>query len=131
MLPGSVIDESLEKIKGSDKSFKIDFENKTIGEIIEGKEALGQAIHIALITQRYKYPVFSHAFGTELEKAFEEGYMKAMGKVKNAICDSLLCDDRITGIESFEFERQGTKMGVKFTVRSIYGTIDCEEVFNG
>lgn len=126
MLPESSIEETDESVNKSNRAFEIDFENKKTGGIIEGKQALMQSVRIALITQRYRYPVFSHAYGTDLEKAFEDGYVMAMGKVKNAIYDSLICDDRILGVDSFEFERQGTRMIVKFNIKTVYGDYEYE-----
>ena len=128
MLPSSTINETEISEKKSNKAFEIDFENKKLGGIIDSRDALKQAIHIALITKRYKYPVFSHSYGTDYGDAFEEGYMKAMGKVKNAICDSLLCDDRIIAVEDFAFERRVGKMGVSFKVVTNLGDIEIAEV---
>ncbi len=128
MIPTSTINETDISKKKSNKAFRIDFENKKIGEIIDSRDALKQAIHIALITKRYEYPVFSHSYGTDYGEAFEEGYAKAMGKVKNAICDSLLCDDRIIAVEDFAFERKVGKMGVSFKVVTNLGDIEIAEV---
>lgn len=122
MLPVSrIIEESLAVSDTSDRAYAMDFENKKIGGIIEGKAALSQAIRLTLMTERYKYPVFSHSFGVSLEDALEEGYVKAMGKVKNEICSALLCDSRISEVKNFEFERMGTKMKVSFDVVTMYG----------
>lgn len=128
MLPISSIDEVVETKTKTNKTFKIDFENGKIGGVIDEKEALKQAVHIAIITQRYKYAIFSHSYGTELESALDEGYVKGMGRVKNAICESLLCDDRIKAVEDFEFERRGGAMMVKFRVVSSLGDVDVTEV---
>ncbi len=130
MLPSSTIDETEVSEKKSNKAFEIDFENKKLGGIIDSREALKQAIHIALITQRYKYPVFSHSYGTDYDEAFDDGYMKAMGKVKNAVCDSLLCDDRISAVEDFEFERKVGKIAVSFRVVTNLGDIEMTEVID-
>lgn len=125
MLPENNLDTTGAKAE-SDKAFAIDFDNKTIDGMIEGREALMQAIRMALMTQRYKYPVFSHDYGTDFEGVFNEGYLKAMGKAKNAIYDSLIYDSRIKSIDDFEFERKGTKMIIRFTVLSVYGSIKYE-----
>lgn len=123
MLPSSSISTEETSYNESEKAFEIDFENKKIGGIIDGKAAMLQAVKLALMTQRYKYPVFSHSFGTDYKEIFEEENTKAMGKIKTAICDSLLCDSRIEEISNFQFERMGSKIAVAFTVKSIYGNI--------
>lgn len=126
MLPKNHVIEELNDIKLQERAFKLDFDKKKLDGVIEGKEALKQAIHIALLTQRYKYEVFSHSYGTDYDGAFDGGYMMAIGKLKNAIYDALIYDDRILDVHSFEFERMGTRVYVKFVVSSIYGGIDYE-----
>ncbi len=125
MLPGNKMDDLTQSDK-TYKAFKIDFENKKIDGIVDGKEALEQQIKMVLKTQRYKYPVFSHSFGTDYASVFSEGYQKAMGKLKNALCDSLIFDERIKAVDNFSFERRGTKMIADFSVVSIYGAIESE-----
>ncbi|MBQ8003241.1 MAG: DUF2634 domain-containing protein, partial [Clostridia bacterium] len=87
-------------------------------------KALLQAIRVALLTQRYKYALFSHSYGTDYAYVFEDGYSKAIARLKNAICDSLIHDDRIEAIDSFVFEKRGTKIIVQFRVLSVYGQLD-------
>lgn len=128
MLPSATIEDMTMEKKASDRAFEIDFENKKIGKIITGKKAVGQAIHLALMTPRYKYAIFSHSFGTDFDGVFASDYVKAMGKVKNAICDSLSGDERIRATEDFEFERKGGKMIVKFRAVTDTGNIDVTEV---
>lgn len=120
MLPENNIEE-IAREESADKAYFLDFDTKTVGELIDGKDALVQAIKMALMVQRYKYPVFSHSYGTDYTNAFADGYSKAMGRLKNAIYDSLIYDDRINAIDSFAFEKRGTKVIVKFRILSIYG----------
>lgn len=125
MLPENRLEDISEEKKAY-KAFKIDFEKKTTGEIIDGREAMEQAVKMALTVQRYRYPAFSHYYGTDYEGLLEEGEDKAMGKLKNAICDSLGNDERITAVDNFSFERKGSSMLVKFRVVSIYGEMENE-----
>lgn len=125
MLPESNTEEITERKSGY-KTFRLDFDKKTIGDIIDGKEALLQAVRVALMTQRHKYALFSSSYGTDYEGAFDKGYSQAIGKLKNAIYDSLIYDKRINAIDSFSFERHGTRIIVKFRIVSIYGQIDFE-----
>lgn len=123
MLPENSIEDIEESTKAY-KTFKLDLENKRIGEIIDGKEALEQAVKMALLVERYKYPAFSHYYGTEYSGVFDEGPLKAMGRLKSVICDSLCHDERIIAVDNFSFERRGSKTIVNFRVLSIYGESD-------
>lgn len=125
MLPESGMEEIEEK-ETSYKAYKLDFEKKRIGEIIDGREAFEQAVKLALMTQRYKYPVFSHFYGTDYSEVFKLKDQRAMGKLRNVIRDSLCCDERVRGVDNFSFERKGNKMLVSFRVLSIYGETENE-----
>ncbi len=125
MLPQTDIEDAETKT-ASYKTFLIDFENKSIGGMIDGKEALVQWVKIALMTPRYKYPVFSHSYGTDYTDVFEGGYSKAIGKLKKAIYDSLIHDERIKAIDDFVFEKRGTKTIVRFKISSVYGPVSYE-----
>lgn len=127
MLPKVSVDVSEEAGKRMPtKAFRIDFDEKKVGGIIDGEEALKQAIYVALMTERYKYAVFSHYYGTDYRDAFSEGYVEAMGKVRYAVEDSLKYDDRILSVGDFAFEKRGKAMCVSFKVRSVYGELDFE-----
>lgn len=128
MLPSGTITDNIAEEITTDRDFKADFVNKRIDGFVDSYEAVKQAIHIAIVTQRYKYPIFSHSYGTDLENVFEDGYIIGVGRVKNAICESLLCDERIKSVENFEFEREAGKVLVKFTAVTTLGDIDMEEV---
>ncbi|MBQ6795530.1 MAG: DUF2634 domain-containing protein [Clostridia bacterium] len=122
MLPERDLKDNVEKATNY-KAYKLDFENKRIDGIIDGKEALEQAVRLMLMTERYKYPAFSHSYGTDYSMMFSESE-KAMGRLKNAICDSLESDERILAVDNFSFERRGSKMLVNFTVLSVYGAVN-------
>ncbi len=126
MLPENQMETIGENEKTTDKTQKIDFDNMVIGEDIDSVEALKQAVKIALMTERYKYPIFPHSYGTDYKNALEEGYMKAMGKVKNAVYESLMCDDRITNVKNFDFEKRGNRMIVCFTIETVFGNMRYE-----
>ncbi len=126
MIPATSMDINEAETKKRTGAFGVDFENKKIGGIIDGKEALVQHIRFALLSQRYKYPVFSHSFGTDYKDIFNEGYEKAMGIVKNSICDSLSYDDRIYKVYNFRFEKIRHGMKVKFSIETVYGDVEYE-----
>ena len=127
MIPndGGIIENERETRVPS-KTFKIDFENKRLGGFIDGKEAMEQAIFMALMTKRYKYAIFSHDYGTDFKDAWEVGMVEAMGRVKNAVTDSLLADDRIRKVSDFEFEKRGRALIVRFRAETIFGETENE-----
>jgi hypothetical protein len=109
------------------KTYKLDFEKKRIDGMIDGREALEQAIELALMTPRYEYAIYSHSYGTDWSGVIGESYLKAMAGAKSAIEDSLMCDDRILSVDDFEFEKKKNGMKISFKVNSVYGDIDAEK----
>ncbi len=112
--------------RASSKTYRADLDKNKITGIIDGKEALEQAICFALLTQRYEYAIYPHSYGTDWSGAIGEGFLKAMAAAKTAVTDSLMCDDRIIGIDNFEFEKKERGMRMSFRVKSVFGNIDEE-----
>lgn len=107
--------------RASSRTYRVDLDKKRITGIIDGKEALKQAVLFALLTQRYEYAIYPHSYGTEWKKVIGEGSLKAMAAAKTVITDSLMCDDRINGVTDFEFERKAHSLKVRFRVDSVFG----------
>ncbi len=105
----------------AEKTFKIDFEKKRLDGMIDGAEALAQAVYMILMTPRYTYPIFSHNYGTDYSGLPNGDYLKMIAAIKNAVTDSLMADDRILSVQDFEFTKNGHSVLVKFLVKSIFG----------
>ena len=89
-------------------TYRLRFDGRPAGGMLNGTEAMKQAVFLALQTERFRYAIYSWNYGVELEKLFGEGitpYLQA--RIRNAIEDALLADDRITQVDGFSFERTG------------------------
>lgn len=125
MLPedSEIVQSGKTSERAPSKTYKVDLDKNKITGIIDGKEALEQAICFALLTQRYEYAIYPHSYGTDWSKVIGESFLKAMAAAKTAITDSLMCDDRINGIDNFEFEKKERGMQIRFRVKSVFGDI--------
>lgn len=107
------------------ESFKLDLEREFISERIDGIDAVRQAVFKILNTERYRYPIYSWDYGVKLDGLFGEPFDYVCAELQRRIAEALECDDRIAGVEGFNFTRKkGGVIFVEFIVRSVYGTFE-------
>lgn len=129
------IDEVEEDAEQESRTYKIDFESGCISGMIDGLEAVEQAIVKILLTERYKNLVYSDDYGCEVLDTMmsdenTDAFLEA--EIPDLIADALADDERILSVDHFEFydstdERDGLK--VTFDVSTIYGELNMEGVF--
>ena len=109
-----------EKIETS-KTYRIIDDN--ISGYVDELESLKQAIYKVLNTERYEYPIYSFNYGIELESLIgrESDYVKV--ERRRRIEECLLEDERINGVNDFEFIQERDNLLCSFNVSSIYGGI--------
>lgn len=129
------IDDIEEEIEQTSRTYRIDFENGCIDGMIDGLEAVKQAITKALSTERFKNLIYSDDYGCEIKDmmmnddntdSFTESEIPAL--IKEALAD----DDRILSVENFAiYDSSEEKDGlmVSFDVTTIYGNYEAKEVF--
>lgn len=117
--------EDLEEVIEPDTTFGISSDMTRVDSIINGLEAVKQAVYIMLNIERYQYIIYSFDFGVELQDLIGEPIDYIEAELERRISDCLEQDDRITEVTDFEFEKAGNdKLLVSFSVNTIYGTIE-------
>jgi len=95
-------------------------------QIVEGLEAIKIKVYKALMTQRYRYPVYSWDYGHELEDLIGQGYSKELTEaeakrlVEEALKD-LFDKGWITEIKDFETEFAEDELNISFTIVTPHG----------
>lgn len=114
-------------------TYRLRFDGRPAGGMLNGVEAMKQAVFLALQTERARYAIYSWNYGVELEKLFGEGITAFLqARIRTAIEEALLADDRITQVDGFAFERTGReKLLVTFTVHTTQGDLTSEYEFTG
>ncbi|MBG9944698.1 DUF2634 domain-containing protein [Brevibacillus formosus] len=102
-------------------TWKLDLANKRITQMVDGLEAVKQAVFIILETQRFQYLIYSFDFGSELEGLIGKSPLFVQSEIRRLIKEALLQDDRITDVQNVRFQSQGDSMLVEFTVVSVFG----------
>ena len=113
------------------KQHRMDLDRNRIIGTCDSLEAIKQTVFKILNTERYKYIIYSWNYGIELADLFGQPFRYVFPEIERRVKEALLQDDRITEVDSFEFnEPKRGVVAVNFTVRTIFGDIDEEMVVN-
>lgn len=126
MIPEQKVDLTIleEQIQPS-RTYHLDLVRKRVSAMIDGHEAIIQAVRKILHTERYAYAIYSSQYGVELDRLIGQEYDFIASDIKRTLTEALLVDNRITGLENFEMEKTGLDtMEVNFLVNSIEGEIN-------
>lgn len=123
-------DENLEEDEQKvPREYEIDFEKgRLTGRIVEGSEAIKTWIWLALMTQRYRYLIYSWDYGTEFEDFIGETHSEEYinSEARRMVEECLSVNPYITGIEDFECELQDEKITIRFKALTVYGEEDID-----
>ncbi len=133
MIPSTAgfLNEDFEIEKQPSQTYKMDLDSSLIRGYTDGLEAVKQAIYKIIMTERYQYVMYSWNYGIELLNLFGKPVTYVCPELKRRISEALLMDDRIQGVDNFEFDfpRKGV-VYVTFTVHTIFGDVQAEREVN-
>ena len=137
LLPDTATDESgaisvVTNPTQPNKTYKMMIDAERIqGTIISDLETVKQAIYKIINTERYKYLIYSWNYGIELEDLFGKPIPYVLPEIPRRIKEALTQDDRINDVLGFDlsYDQKGNVLA-KFTVVTIYGSVDIEKVVN-
>lgn len=110
------------------KTYRIDYINKRIIGMIDGRDAVMQYIRKALNTDKYAYEIYDWYYGNELYKLVGHSYDYVVTRIPNILREALLVDSRIIDIRDFAFRK--TKLDeivVSCVIDTVYGQIKYEQ----
>jgi len=107
------------------RTYHLDLVRKRVPSMIDGHDAIIQAVRKILYTERYAYVIYSSQYGVELDRLIGQEYDFIVSDIKRTLTEALLMDNRIISLENFEMEKTGLDtMEVNFLVNSIEGEIN-------
>jgi hypothetical protein len=113
------------------KQHRMDLDNNRILGICDGLEAVRQTVFKILNTERYSCLIYSWNYGIELMDLYGQPPMYVCPEIDRRVKEALSQDDRITGIDNFEFNTsQKGVVSVTFTVHTIFGDLNEEMAVN-
>lgn len=97
----------------------------------DGLEAVRQAVYKILLTERYRYVMYSGNYGVELSDLYGQPVSYVCPELERRITEALTWDDRIDSVDGFEFDvsRKGS-VHVSFTVHTVFGDVSAERTVN-
>jgi len=127
-LPISEVTEAEEK---PSRTYKLDLDKGRIMGMVDGLEAVNQAIRKAIITPRFKCLIYDNQYGSEIQEAIiaqdaTPEYTEAV--VPGFVKDALKPDTRILKVYDFQFEFRTEGAYIFFRADTIFGETEFEEV---
>ncbi|MBQ3551695.1 MAG: DUF2634 domain-containing protein [Clostridia bacterium] len=125
------VDTVEEATEQPSKTYKLDLDKGRIIGLVDGQEAVRQAIRKAIITPRFKCLIYDKQYGSEIEEAVTQKdatpeYTEAIAP--GFVRDALRPDTRITGVSNFTFSFKDDEAYISFDADTIFGTVRIEEV---
>ena len=109
-------------------TWQMQADDRCVRGYADGLEAVRQAAHKILMTERYRYIMYSWNYGVELEGLFCQPLTYVCPELKRRITEALLMDDRIRSVNDFTFDFPGRGIvHTAFTIHTIFGDIKAEK----
>lgn len=127
MIPNvNILMDEITEVTYPNRTYKIVSDLNRINGHTDDLDAIKQAIHLILSTERYAFIIYSWDFGVELANLVGKPMSYVMSELPRRITEALTQDDRIDDVIDFEFERSGKKLHTTFTVVTTAGNIPTE-----
>lgn len=124
--------EELETEQQTTRTYGMDMERKRIIGMVDGEDALRQAIWKMLSTERFKHLIYSDNYGSEImDRAMDteltEEFLEC--DIPELVKDALLIDDRILEVNNITWNWvSGASVAIACDVVTIYGDMEIEGV---
>lgn len=133
MIPSTVgfLDKDFEIEEKPSFTYRMQTDTNLVRGYTDGLEAVKQAVFKTIMTERYQYIMYSWNYGIELQDLFGEPVTFVCPELERRISEALLWDDRIQGVDNFEFDfPQKGVVHVAFTVHTVFGDVQAEREVN-
>jgi phage baseplate assembly protein W len=112
------------------RTYALDIDTGSIGGIVDGTDAIKQFIIKAILTARFRFPIYNADYGCELEELIGSNVSAALlqTEIPRVITETLIYDDRITDVHSFEIFQEADKLFVSFVVETDVEAIPIERL---
>lgn len=108
------------------RTFRLCSETRTIAGMLDGIEAVKQAVSLILNIERYEWLIYSWNYGFERKGLLGQPVSFVLPEIERRVREALLQDDRITEVRDFSFDVRKKKVLASFTVVSIFGSLSTE-----
>lgn len=132
MIPsgGTVRSGMAEPLHQPSRTWKLNVARGKVTGMTDGLDAVRQAVHCILQTDRYRHVIYSYNYGQEFSGLIGMNAIFVQSEMKRMLKEALLQDDRIQDVRSIEMEGEGDQLKVRFEVVTDIGSFSEEVVVN-
>ena len=125
MIPDQAFDlTQLEFENQPNLTYRADLSSNRISGMIDGHDAVTQAVTKILRTERYSSVTYSSQYGVELERLIGQDYNFILSDLRRTLSEALLVDDRVLSISSFSIrELSNDSLEATFIVETVDGNV--------
>lgn len=127
-LPENIgLDTELEYVTQPSQTWLINRQTMRVQSSTNGLTAVRQAVDIMLNTKRFGWQIYGSNIGEELDMLIGEDAGYIISTFPQMVEDALMIDERILGVENFQYTLDGSTITWTFDVHTVYGDFS-EEV---
>lgn len=118
-------DDEIEDVTEPTLTYQV--KNGRIINMVDGFEAMVQAIDKILKTERFVYPIYSDQYGNDFPELFGKDFGYSEVEVERMLDEALVADDRVlsTSVDEID-ETDSTTLLVTGSCETVYGAIPLE-----
>lgn len=128
MIPSShTYAQQLQTVEQPTRTWRLDFQRGKVVGMIDGLDAIRQAVVKVLQTERFRHLIYSGDYGVEFSSLIGRDTVLVRSELRRQLTEALLQDDRIDTVSDIQIDFAGDIVTVRFTVISSFGDFE-EEV---
>lgn len=123
MIPtGGTVNQNTRTVEQPSKTWRLDFDRGRVVGLIDGLNAVKQAVTKILQTERFSHLIYDANYGSEFAGLIGHEPVFVQSELRRRIREALTQDDRITDVTDFQINIVGDSATVRFTVESTFGS---------
>jgi len=132
MIPvgGQISRQNPPTIEQPSRTWKLDFDRGRVTGMMDGLDAVRQAVFKILKTERFRYLIYSSDYGAEFNGLIGQDPALVRSELRRRIREALTQDDRIEDVTDVQIDIAGDSATVRFTVVSTFGSFQQEVTTN-
>lgn len=121
-------DELLYRVQPS-RTFFINTEANSLGGVIDGLEAVKQAVMVQLDSLRFAYEIMPADFGSEMDLLIGQQYRFILAELPRVVREACFRDDRVNSVTVYNIVKQSIdSLSFNVSVSSVVGDFELEGV---
>ncbi|NQX68071.1 DUF2634 domain-containing protein [Paenibacillus alba] len=113
-----------QQVRQPSKTYQLDpFQQRMIG-VVDGLEAVKQAVYKILQTERFKHTIYGSDYGSEFNSIVGKSASYVKAELGRRIQEALVQDDRILSVDNVKITVSGDSALAEFTVVSLFGNFE-------